>query len=188
MSPARKDPARRSVSDWNRLTPTYRARLERAGVSRDRYLAGDSLQAARGHTPQPKGAAPLEATVREARGEGGPSDLEALERWAGSRLRPGWIPRDMSPPTAAALSQIDLPPSKWSSVRFTPRGDDQPWAMVVTPKGVPHHPDGSSPYDRVIEIPGGGAKSTWGAREVLDWLSYDYEGEDQIEWDVGESG
>ena len=39
--------------------------------------------------------------------------------------------------------------------------------MVVTPKGARRRRDGSSPYDQVILIPGGGAPGT-GAREVLD--------------------
>jgi hypothetical protein len=39
--------------------------------------------------------------------------------------------------------------------------------MIVTPKGANLRDDGTSPYDQVILIPGGGAPGT-GAREVLD--------------------
>ena len=43
--------------------------------------------------------------------------------------------------------------------------------MVVTPKRAVRHPDGTSPYDQVVLIPGGGAPGT-GAREVLDLFSH----------------
>lgn len=169
--------AGRTVGQWNDLSEAYRARLTRTGITREGYLAGDSLMAARGHTPAPPPtAAPAGPTLRETIGEGGPEDLSILERWS----RPSWIPSDMSPPTAAALSQLDVPPSKWGHVHFTPRGDEQPWDMTVTVKGS------DEAHARTIQIPGGGGAGTWGAREVLDWFAY---GDDDdlfdIDYDVG---
>lgn len=34
--------------DWNKLSPTYQARLKRAGITRSAYLSGVNLQKARG--------------------------------------------------------------------------------------------------------------------------------------------
>ncbi|MDP9026845.1 MAG: hypothetical protein M3N46_04720 [Actinomycetota bacterium] len=39
---------------WADLTPTYRRRLERAGVTPESYAAGASLQTARGHKATPE--------------------------------------------------------------------------------------------------------------------------------------
>lgn len=41
-----RDPAK-----WDSLSPAYRARLERGGITRSGYLRGDTLGAARGHKP-----------------------------------------------------------------------------------------------------------------------------------------
>lgn len=38
---------------WDALTPAYRKRLERGGISQSRYEAGESLKQARGHKPKP---------------------------------------------------------------------------------------------------------------------------------------
>ena len=42
--------------DWSALTPAYRARLERSGISRRDYESGASVQAARGHATTPEHA------------------------------------------------------------------------------------------------------------------------------------
>lgn len=39
---------------WESLSPGYRARMERAGVSRTAYESGASLRAARGHSKTPE--------------------------------------------------------------------------------------------------------------------------------------
>lgn len=39
---------------WNTLSPNYRARLEKNGISRKDYEAGASIQAARGHKDTPE--------------------------------------------------------------------------------------------------------------------------------------
>lgn len=45
---------RRSVAQWNALSPAYRKRLERSGISREQYLRGNKLSAARGHRSTPE--------------------------------------------------------------------------------------------------------------------------------------
>lgn len=39
---------------WAQLTPTYRARLEKAGISQKDFEAGASIKAARGHATTPE--------------------------------------------------------------------------------------------------------------------------------------
>jgi hypothetical protein len=67
----------------------------------------------------------------------------------------------MSVDAAAALSQLPNPKS-WESVEFIPRGDGQPWTMVVHRKG--------NAYDREILIPGGGGPGS-GAKEILQLVT-----------------
>jgi len=45
---------RRSEAQWSKLSPAYRARLERGGLTRSDYLAGVPLSAARGHSQTPE--------------------------------------------------------------------------------------------------------------------------------------
>lgn len=40
--------SKRTAAKWDSLSPTYRARLERNGISKSAYLSGVSLQKARG--------------------------------------------------------------------------------------------------------------------------------------------
>lgn len=40
--------------EWEALTPAYRRRLERGGISREAYTQGASLRAARGHATTPE--------------------------------------------------------------------------------------------------------------------------------------
>lgn len=44
----------RSSTKWDSLTPAYRQRLARAGITQRKYLAGDPLKAARGHARTPE--------------------------------------------------------------------------------------------------------------------------------------
>jgi hypothetical protein len=46
--------SRRSVERWEALQPSYRARLERSGISRHLYLSGLPLTGARGHARTPE--------------------------------------------------------------------------------------------------------------------------------------
>lgn len=139
---------------WKDLTPAYRARLERAGVTSHTHAVAN-LTVARGHpTPPPPGAAPKELVERLVRGEGTPQEFKEL---ASKFTRPGWVPEWASVDVAAALSRLPNP-RQWRDVEFIPRGDGQPWTMIVKLKG--------NAYDREILIPGGGGPGT-GAKEVL---------------------
>lgn len=40
--------------NWDRLSDSYRSRLERSGISREDYQSGQSLRAARGHATTPE--------------------------------------------------------------------------------------------------------------------------------------
>lgn len=40
----------RSAARWRALSPAYRKRLERAGITKNRYIAGVPLRAGRGHS------------------------------------------------------------------------------------------------------------------------------------------
>lgn len=39
---------------WSQLTPTYRARLEKAGLTEEQFDSGASIKAARGHATTPE--------------------------------------------------------------------------------------------------------------------------------------
>ncbi len=176
-------PSNRGGRTWargpNKLSPGYRARLERAGITRERWLAGADLRGARAHPYRPPpSAAPGPPTARLVAGEATSEDIAVIDRWQ----RPSWLPADefdMSTDVAAAVSQLG-PPSGWGHVSFTPAADGEPWTMTVTPK---RYMDGDQvlthEYDRSVQIPGGGGADTIGAREVLDWL-----GAEEIEFDV----
>jgi hypothetical protein len=144
---------------WAELSPAYRARLERQGVTRQSYGRGTDIREARGHRNE--GAPRLsperrELVARAVRADATEAELRAMGRWG----RPVWLPRRVKvrPETAAALSQLPSP-DKWRSVDFESAGDGQPWRMVVHVK--------RARYPIVIEIPGGGSQGT-GAREALD--------------------
>lgn len=188
---AKRGKAAGGPKNWSDLSPATRSRLTSAGITRQAWYRGDSLNAAYGHKVRyrepaqrrARGEAPRGPMEREIAGEAIAGDLQALQSWAESKARPSWIPDNMSAPTAAALSQIPGNPKSWGSVHFTPVADDQPWEMIVTPRG---HERGDG-HDIEIEIPGGGGRHTWGAREVLDWLTYpdDDTFADQFDWDIG---
>jgi hypothetical protein len=176
--------SRRGGRTWSSLSPSYRQRLTRHGVDRKAWLAGADLRSTRGHAPAPAAwQAPQEATNKLIHGEAMPADIAQVQAWR-ENAAPAWLPDqkwDMSDDTAAAVSQIGLPPSQWGHVRFTPRANGEVWTMTVTP--AQHmSKDGSvrtHAYDVSVDIPGGGAQGS-GAREVLDWLA-EYE---DIEYEV----
>jgi hypothetical protein len=163
--------SRRGERSWSSLSPTYRQRLERAGVTRQAWLSGADLRSARGREPSPPpGAAPRDVTERVIAGEGSRGDIERLRDWSqGSEYS------SMSPDTAAALSQIPFPVEQWSDVALTPRADGEAWTMTVTPRG--------NGYPVTVDIPGGGGAETSGAWEILELLA-----DEEIDYDVGDSG
>lgn len=139
---------------WKDLSPAYRARLERAGVTSHTHAVAN-LTEARGHpSSPPPGAAPKELVDKLVKGQGSPQEFKEL---ASRFTRPSWVPQWASVDVAAALSRLPNP-KRWDDVEFVPRGDGQPWTMIVRLKG--------NAYDREILIPGGGGPGT-GAKEVL---------------------
>jgi hypothetical protein len=114
-----------------------------------------NLIRARGHQPsRPAGAVPEKVIEPILRGEGSPADLKTLAK---KFVRPSWVPSWAAVDVAAALSQLPNP-RRWKSVDFIPRGEGEPWTMIVHLKG--------NAYDREILIPGGGGPGS-GAKEVL---------------------
>ena len=153
---------------WSQLTPAYRARLEARGITAATHASADKTSA-RGHVRRLPGQIDPELYRRVVNAEATPRELKTLPSqftW------PDWVPRTVnrqdsrgrrypfktSPDVAAALSQLPNP-KHWKSVEFVPRGDGQPWTMIVKMKGYR--------YDREIEIPGGGGPGT-GAKEMLE--------------------
>lgn len=128
---------------WGKLRPGYRrdllARGDTLGLTEDevraRHASGD-LRALRRHPQKPaKWAAPKEATDRESIGLGTTADYAELQKWR-TRTSPAWLPRSegvMGTDTAAALSQIDIPPARWRHVELTGLEDGRV-RMVVTPR------------------------------------------------------
>ena len=137
---------------WAKLSPASRDRLVSAG-RRGRLAPGDSLDAeqsreyweaggdtstAYGHKRRNPTAAPIEATARASSGLDTSEDKAALDKWRRSRRAPDWIPRSravMGDETAAALSQIDLSPSRWRDVSFELDPASGRFKMTVSPKG-----------------------------------------------------
>ena len=145
---------------WDELTPSSRKRLEGAGLSgkliagdslspRDveaYYRAGGDLRSAYGHAPRNPKAAPVASRAAAQRGKLNSDEDAAIERWR-RKGGPAWIPSNaavIGNDTAAILSGIDLPPSKWREVAFTVLADGRV-QMTVTPKG--------NGYDRVVILP-----------------------------------
>jgi hypothetical protein len=62
--PERRLDGIRSVRRWEALSPAYRGRLERAGISQQLYESGESLQRARGHLGTPERPARAERNAR----------------------------------------------------------------------------------------------------------------------------
>ena len=136
---------------WAKLSPASRDRLVSAG-RRGRLAPGDSLDAeqsreyweaggdtstAYGHKRRNPTAAPIEATARASSGLDTDEDKASLDRWR-RRRAPDWIPRSravMGDETAAALSQIDLSPSRWRDVSFELDPASGRFKMTVSPKG-----------------------------------------------------
>jgi hypothetical protein len=178
-----------SRKGWAQLSPTYKARLTRQGITPQLYRSGADLRGARGKlgaSSRPATAAPKEQTDQTVTGGGTDESQRILERWR-STTAPAWLPASnelLGTDVVAALSQLPSPRS-WGNVHFIPSGGGQPWVMQVDIKGG---------YQREIVIPGGSD-----ARDVLHLLSSpewfdldDYDDWDswidQYDYDVGDSG
>lgn len=155
---------------WGELSPAYRARLESRGVTARTHATAD-LRSARGYHHReyvPTGSIKPSLGARIAKGEATAKELRDVAK---SFTWPSWVPRTISyekggsrvrthADVGAVLSQLP-PPSRWRGVTLTPRGDYQPWTVVVERKrGAPVE----------ILIPGGGGDGT-GAKQVLAILT-----------------
>jgi hypothetical protein len=122
--------AKRRLKPWKDLSPSYRKRLQAAGITGESRRRGIDLRVARGHTPRPRpGQAP--ADVIAARTPT-PSEVSTRRLWR-ETLAPGWLPnrQRMGDATAAALSQLRNP-RDWTHVQFTPAPPGQSWTMEVS--------------------------------------------------------
>ena len=130
----------------------------------------------------PSTAAPIEATLRQVRGQ----QTEADVRLLGRLTRPSWIPSRVGYDVAAALSQLADSPSNWATVELSPRSDQEPWLMTVTYR--------RAFKPQTIEVPGGGGPGS-GAAEVMDLVFHpehfdvgrEWNGWDPDAADVGDS-
>jgi hypothetical protein len=159
---------------WSELSPDYRHRLERQGITGTSHRTAD-LRVARGKAPRPAAsAAPAEATRLGVAGSATDASREALRAWRDTGDRAAWIPQSraiLSDDAAAALSQLPSP-RQWGDVSVTARPGEEPWTMTVEIKGG---------YDRTVELSGG-----TDARDVLALLADPgfYDMEDYDAWEA----
>ena len=150
-------------SGWSNLTPAYRKRLERSGVTRKVWESGADLRKARGHAKD-SGTVPItnkqkELTFKAVNADLTPRQLKELERII---TRPKWIGTEVRTEVAAALAQLP-DPKTWKGVEIIPRNDGKAWTMRVLKK--------RSKYPIEIEIPGGGGAVGEAPREVIDLIT-----------------
>ena len=156
---------------WKDLSPAYKARLRRHGITAKTHNKTDK-NVARGHRSTRVVGAIDEDVLRRLVGGGGTvaevtgTDLLSRFTW------PAWVPHvvdnqqdgftyEVDPVVAAALSRLP-DPRTWKSVSFEPAGDDEPWTMVVVIKG--------RKKPKTTLIPGGGGAGS-GAKVVLDIIT-----------------
>ncbi len=146
--------------NWNALTPAYKKRLERSGLTKSKYESGADLRAARGHAPRGSQTLDREQKAllnRAIRAEATPQEINRLEKIL---LRPAWLPKsvEVRPEVLGALSKLPNP-KNWKHVYIVP-SERGPWTMTVyTKRGL---------YPNTIEIPGGGGAEGEAPREVID--------------------
>jgi len=150
-------------SGWSNLSPDYRKRLERSGVSRINWESGADLRKARGHATD-TGLKTVtkrqeELTKRAVNTDLTPRELKELER---TITRPKWIGNEPRTEVAAALAQLP-DPKTWRNVEIVPRDDGKAWTMRVFRK--------RGKYPIEIEIPGGGGAVGEAPREVIDLVT-----------------
>lgn len=153
----RKMPKARS---WNNLTPAYRNRLERGGLSKSSYESGADLRKARGHAPkgfQTLNRDELALLNKAVRADATPQEIKKLEQFL---TRPSWIPKssEVRPEVYGALGKLPHPRT-WKHVYIVPTARG-PWEMTVYTK--------RGRYPNTIEIPGGGGAVGEAPREVID--------------------
>ena len=116
------------LKPWKELSPTYRARLERAGITAKSRRAGADLRVARGHPRPPRAGEAPEALTNVER----PTSTQraALRAWR-STLAPDWLPdrRRMADHVAAVVSGLRHP-RYWKEVTFYAAASG-PWTIRV---------------------------------------------------------
>lgn len=138
-------PTRKS---WAQLSPEYRARLARQGITAANHGQAD-LRKARGHAFKgPKSQAPEQAREAFVEGKPTPKDRQSIAKWRKSRNYPSWLPKDpaeLDDQTAVILSTIYPPPNRkdragrragWRSVDVkwpSDPNDDEPITVVIQP-------------------------------------------------------
>lgn len=95
--------ASRSGRSWGSLTPSYRDRLERAGVSQRDYEAGADVQRARGHREREHAYTRLRAEIRPLL-VGLPQRAQLERKLRNLDLDPRGV-RDLALATAAAQAE-----------------------------------------------------------------------------------
>ena len=146
--------------NWNSLTPAYKKRLERSGLTKSKYESGADLRAARGHALRGSQTLDKEQKAlldRAIRADATPQEINRLEKVL---LRPSWLPNSVKvrPEVLGALSKLPNP-KNWKHVYIVP-AESGPWTMTVyTKRGL---------YPNTIEIPGGGGAKGEAPREVID--------------------
>ena len=176
MSPRRKGQVR---FGYKKLSPAYRKRLERNGITQRAWENGADLRKARGKAGEGKIkiSKTRQAQIdRAVRAQATPSEIRELEAII---TRPTWIPKGVPVRTevAAALSQLPNPRT-WKHTYITPAEDGKPWTMTIYRK--------RAKYPVVIEIPGGGGAEGEAPREVIDVLkaiNIEYQAEKEIDFD-----
>jgi len=119
--------------NWEGLSPTYRRRLEGAGITRASYEAGANLSKARGHR-LPSGAPNKALRAAAATGQFEPGQRAELQAWRRSRA-PKWLgdSADVGNETAALVATLPNP-KQWWGVEFIELKSSGKVEMIVTLK------------------------------------------------------
>jgi len=169
----------RARKGWDQLSPAYRDRLKRSGITKKSYTAGVDLRAARGKkTEGLKVTAKTQKalTQKAVRAEATPQEIRQLESMI---IRPNWLPKGLSVRTEVAAVMATLPnPKTWKHTYLTPAKGNAPWTLTIYRK--------RAKYPIVVEIPGGGGAEGEAPREVIDILkslNIQYNAEEEINYE-----
>jgi hypothetical protein len=123
---------------WDALSAEYRARLERGGITRESYGAGESLRTARGHSPAyPAPTERAEIAGRLASGDITAADQRRINAWQQSRAYPAWAEKTLPNQPNVALTIIASGaghPNTWEQIEVTVprRGETGPIVYTIT--------------------------------------------------------
>lgn len=163
--------------NWEALKPAQQRRYLNAGVSREAYLSGASLKAARGHAKRERPLKNL-GPGRVASGKGEPPSMRQLDRqrvWQQKKAA-GWLRNPVfSQDTAAQLSTINLTPRNWESVTIYPRRDGTYDVYVESRRGGPTRTAHLTDLDMVRELQDAIAFKNAGQFDDVDQWGGDFE-------------